>query len=63
MSGQVAQLDPGSCRVGSPPFKIGAQALGGLKGPLMCEKKKKKKQAKNHWSEFLCGKKTIVNSQ
>ena len=40
MSGQVAQLDPGSCRGGSPPFKIGAQALGGLKGPLMCEKKK-----------------------
>ena len=30
MSGQVAQLDPGSCRGGSPPFKIRAQALGGL---------------------------------
>ena len=57
MSGQVAQLDPGSCRGGSPPSKIGAQALGGLKGPLMCEKKKR--QAKNHWSEFLCGKRTI----
>ena len=46
MSGQVAQLDPGSCRGGSPPSKIGAQALGGLKGPLMCEKKKKKKTGK-----------------
>ena len=43
MIGQVAQLDPGSCRGGSPPSKIGAQALGGLKGPLMCEKKKGKK--------------------
>ena len=43
MSGQVAQLDPGSCRGGSPPSKIGAKALGGLKGPLMCEKKRKKK--------------------
>ena len=35
MSGQVAQLDPGSCRGGSPPSKIGAQALEGLKGPLI----------------------------
>ena len=40
MSGQVAQLDPGSCRGGSLPSEIRAQALGGLKGPLMCEKKK-----------------------
>ena len=47
MSGQVAQLDPGSS-----PSKIGAQALGGLGGPLMYEKKKKK----NHWIEVLCGK-------
>ena len=52
MSGQVAQLDPGSYSGGSPPSKIGAQALGGLGGPLMCEKKKKN----NHWSEVLCGK-------
>ena len=43
MSGQVAQLDPGSCRGGSLPSEIRAQALGGLKGPLMCEKKKEKK--------------------
>ena len=60
MSGQVAQLDPGSCRGGSPPSKIGAQALGRLGGPLMCKKiKEKKRHAKNHWSEFLCGKRTI----
>ena len=59
MSGQVAQLDPGSYGGGSPPSKIEAQALGGLKGPLMSEKKKKKKQAKNHYSEFLCSKRTI----
>ena len=38
MSGQVAQLDPGSYSGGSPPSKIGAQALGGLGGPLICEK-------------------------
>ena len=27
---------------GSPPSKVGAQALGGLKGLLMCEKRKEK---------------------
>ena len=42
MSGQVAQLDPGSYSGGSSPSKIGAQALRGLGGPLMCEKKRRK---------------------
>ena len=36
MSGQVAQLDQGPYRGGSPASKVGAKAPG---GPLICKKK------------------------
>ena len=52
MSGQVAQLDPGSCRGGSPPSKIGAQALGGLKAPQCVRKKEKKDRQKITGANF-----------
>ena len=50
MSGQVAQLDQGPYRGGSPASKVGAKAPG---GPLICKKKKQCRhmlacQKKNH---------------
>ena len=58
MSGQVAQLDQGPYRGGSPASKVGAKAKA-PGGPLIC---KKKKTVPSHARlELACQKKKIID--